>query len=71
MSAVDLNKLGQIIVAYVIVCVSGGILALAGYAQHIITCVKHEAVGLLVLGMIAFPIGILHGWGIWLGLFTR
>lgn len=43
--------------------------AVGGFVQHIITCVHNEAVFLLTLGVILPPIGVLHGWGVWLGIF--
>ena len=44
------------------------LLAFFAYVQHIVTCIGQEAYGLLIAGAIFFPIGVLHGWGIWLGL---
>ena len=42
----------------------------AGYITHIITCLKAattEAYILLVVGCVGFPIGVIHGWGVWFG----
>ena len=46
------------------------ILSFFAYVQHIITTIGQEAYGLLIAGAIFFPIGVLHGWGIWLGFWT-
>jgi len=40
----------------------------AGFVQHIITCIKEEAVLFLTIGVILPPVGVIHGWGIWLGI---
>lgn len=36
---------------------------------HIYTCLSEEKWGFLIAGAIMFPIAIVHGIGIWLGLF--
>lgn len=59
------------IVGWLAVALGGAMLTLGALIQHIITCIKHEMVFTLVLGILFFPVGILHGWGIWLGLFAR
>lgn len=41
----------------------------AGWLTHIFTCLADGLWGFLIAGAICFPIGIIHGWGIWLGLF--
>lgn len=40
-----------------------------GFVQHVVTCINNELVLLLVAGVVIPPIGVLHGWGIWLGIF--
>jgi len=37
------------------------------WLQHVVTSISNEAYILLVAGAIMFPIGIIHGWGIWFG----
>lgn len=40
----------------------------AAWATHVIvTIVRHEWL-LLIAGAVAFPVGIIHGFGIWLGI---
>lgn len=41
----------------------------AAWFTHVITCLSASAWGILVAGAIMFPIGIIHGFGIWLGFF--
>ena len=41
----------------------------SAWVTHVITTIQHEQWGLLLIGAIAFPIGIIHGTGIWFGLF--
>lgn len=40
-----------------------------GWLTHIFTCLQNESWGFLIAGAIMFPIAIIHGWGIWLGIF--
>ena len=44
------------------------LLTFAGWYQHIYTCFVDGLWGLLVTGAILSPIGIINGWGIWVGL---
>lgn len=44
-----------------------GLLAFAGWCQHLYTCFNEKLWGFLIAGAIFFPIAIIHGWGIWLG----
>jgi hypothetical protein len=44
-----------------------GLLGLAGWCQHLYTCFNEKLWGFLIAGAILFPVGIIHGWGIWLG----
>lgn len=40
----------------------------AAWVTHIVTCFKTDAWGFLIAGAIAAPIGVIHGIGIWLGV---
>jgi hypothetical protein len=42
-------------------------LVTGGWLQHLYTCFNEGYWGFLIAGAIFFPIGIIHGWGIWLG----
>lgn len=44
-----------------------GLLAFAGWLQHLFTCFTEGLWGFLIAGAIFFPIGVIHGWGIWIG----
>lgn len=45
------------------------ILATAGaWVQHFITTVSEEMWVLLVVGAIIPPVGVLHGWLVWIGV---
>lgn len=35
---------------------------------HVVTCIKDDRILLLIGGAIAWPIGVAHGFGIWLGV---
>lgn len=39
----------------------------AAWVTHIVTCLSSSSWGFLVAGAIAAPIGIVHGFLIWLG----
>jgi hypothetical protein len=39
------------------------------WLTHIVTCLSDGSWGYLIAGAIFFPIGIIHGVGIWLGFF--
>jgi hypothetical protein len=41
----------------------------AAWLNHVITCIQNETWGFLVAGAIFFPIGVIHGAGLWLGIF--
>ena len=49
--------------------VSGFIAAAAAWITHVIACIKAGAWILLALGCIVAPVGIVHGVGLWLGVF--
>lgn len=39
-----------------------------GWVTHLYICFTSEKWGFLIAGAIFFPIGIIHGWGRWFGL---
>ena len=41
----------------------------AAWLTHVIVCIGQEAWGLLIAGAILFPIGVIHGTGVWFGAF--
>ena len=43
------------------------LLGSAGWCQHLYTCFNEKLWGFLIAGAILFPVGIIHGFGIWLG----
>ena len=44
------------------------LLLLAAWLTHIVDCLKHHEYFALVAGAIAAPIGVIHGVGIWFGI---
>lgn len=42
---------------------------IAGWVTHIIVCIQTASWALLIAGALMFPIGIVHGIGIWFGVF--
>ena len=41
----------------------------AAWLQHVVTCLQDGSWGFLIAGAIMFPIAIVHGIGIWFGVF--
>lgn len=41
----------------------------AGWVTHVVHCLQNEEWILLIVGAIFFPIGIVHGIGLWFGVF--
>jgi len=42
---------------------------IAAWITHVVITIQAEQWVLLVVGAIFFPIGLIHGWGSWFGLF--
>jgi hypothetical protein len=42
-------------------------LGFAGWGQHLYTWFSEKLWGFLIAGAIVFPVGVIHGIGIWLG----
>ena len=43
--------------------------SIAAWLTHIVVCLKSGAWGFLIAGAILPPIGIIHGVGLWFGVF--
>lgn len=41
---------------------------IAAWATHVIVCLKTSAWGFLIAGAVFFPVGVVHGVGIWFGV---
>lgn len=61
----DLRKWG---VGSLVAAVTLAIIAIAAWFTHIYRCFTEDAWGFLIAGAIFFPIAIVHGIGIWFGL---
>lgn len=49
-----------------------GLFAIAcilAWFTHVVVCIKTASWGFLIAGAIFFPIAIVHGFGIWIGVF--
>lgn len=44
--------------------------AIAAWITHVIVCIKASAWILLAFGCIVAPVGIIHGIGVWFGVFA-
>ncbi|SFB52622.1 hypothetical protein SAMN03159496_04672 [Rhizobium sp. NFR07] len=49
--------------------VAGFIAAAAAWVTHVVACIKAGAWILLAFGCIVAPVGVVHGVGLWLGVF--
>ena len=46
------------------------VILIAAWITHIIDCLQHGYFGLLIAGALMFPIGIVHGFGVWFGVWA-
>jgi len=53
---------GLILISFAIAC-------FAAWFTHVFVCLSEESWGFLIAGAIMFPIGVIHGFGIWFGFF--
>lgn len=42
-------------------------MTVGAWFQHVVFCIQHEKWMFLLAGAFFAPIGVVHGWGIWLG----
>lgn len=49
-------------------CLVFSLALVAAWATHVVTCLMRGEWFLLIAGAIAFPVGIVHGVGIWFGV---
>jgi hypothetical protein len=43
---------------------------IAAWITHVVDCLIHASYGLLIAGAIMFPVGIIHGFGVWFGFWN-
>jgi hypothetical protein len=41
---------------------------IVAWITHVVVCIQNAAWALLVIGALMFPIGVIHGFMIWLGI---
>lgn len=44
------------------------IAVIVAWITHVVVCIQNAAWALLVIGALIFPIGVIHGFMIWLGI---
>jgi hypothetical protein len=60
---------GHYPVAYFAVLYVGAILtSIAAWVTHVVVCIKSASYLFLIAGAILPPVGVIHGWGVWLGV---
>ena len=42
---------------------------ISSWFTHIFVCLSNESWGFLIAGALAFPVAVIHGTGIWFGIF--
>lgn len=47
-----------------------GLAVFAAWLTHIVDCFMTHTWGLLIAGAIFFPVGIVHGFGVWFGFWS-
>jgi hypothetical protein len=47
--------------------ITGSVINVAAWVTHVVVCIRAAEWGLLIVGTIAFPLGVVHGAGVWLG----
>lgn len=45
------------------------LVAAAAWITHVLVCIKASACILLLFGCIVAPVGVIHGVGVWVGVF--
>lgn len=53
----------------ILVGVSSLVAVIAAWITHVIVCIKASAWILLLFGCIVAPVGVIHGIGVWFGVF--
>lgn len=56
--------MGKILTAFMSI-----IIVIAAWLTHIVFCLKFAMWGFLIAGAIFVPIGVIHGIGLWFGVF--
>lgn len=60
---------GFTLIELLIVCmIPLALISVAAWVTHVVNCIQDEAWLFLIAGAIAFPIAIVHGVGIWFGV---
>lgn len=55
--------------AVVLLAIATAIASAAAWLTHVVVCIKASLWVFLLAGAICFPVGIVHGFGIWFGAF--
>lgn len=54
---------------FIAVWVAVTVISVAAWFTHVVTCIQDEAWAFLIGGAIFIPVGVVHGIGIWFGIF--
>lgn len=44
------------------------LISLAAWITHVVVCIRTANWGFLIAGAVAFPVGVVHGIGVWLNV---
>lgn len=58
----------QVFGTLIVLAIGTALISFAGWITHIVICVRDGQWLLLIAGMIAFPVGVVHGIGHWFGV---
>lgn len=56
---------GKLSVIIIIACIAA---CIAAWITHVVVCLSAGKWGFLIAGALVFPIAVIHGFGIWLGV---
>ena len=51
-----------------IIALAVGLACFAGWLTHLYVCFTGQLWGFLIAGALFFPVGVIHGWGVWFGI---
>lgn len=55
-------------IAAISVAIISVFVALAAWLTHIVVCLQNNEWGFLIAGALFFPIAMIHGFGVWIGI---
>lgn len=63
------ERMGVAVVSLVLAWAALLLATVAAWITHVVVCIKASAWILLLFGCVVAPVGVIHGVGVWLGVF--